>query len=57
MPNPGNGGSVVPTGARAELVRLVRRIQALTLELEVTRQGELNHADIEAKKCLLEQLR
>jgi hypothetical protein len=38
-------------------VRLVRRIQALTLELQEPRRRELDHADAEAKEGLLEQLR
>jgi hypothetical protein len=42
---------------RAELVRLVRRIQALTLELQKPRRRELDQADVEAKERLLEQLR
>ena len=42
---------------RAELVRLVRRIQELTLELKGPRRRELDHANVEAKERLLEQLR
>jgi hypothetical protein len=38
-------------------VRLVRGIQALTLELQEPRRRELDHADVEAKERLLEQLR
>ena len=56
MRNPGSGPAL-PPGARAELVRLVRRIQAPTLEREETGQRELDPAEIEAKKRLLEQLR
>jgi hypothetical protein len=46
-----------PRAERAELVRLVRRIQALTLELQEPRRRELDQADVEAKERLLEQLR
>jgi hypothetical protein len=42
---------------RAELVRVVRRIQELTLERQGPRRRELDHADVEAKERLLEQLR
>jgi hypothetical protein len=35
----------------------VLRIQALTLELEEDRRRELDHADVEAKQRLPEQLR
>jgi hypothetical protein len=38
-------------------VRLVRRIQALTLELQEPRRRVLDHADAEANERLLEQLR
>ena len=47
----------MPSSERSELVRLVRRIQALTLELEEPRRRELEQADVEAKERLLEQLR
>ena len=43
-----------PRAERAELVQLVRRIQALTLELQEPQQRELDHADVEAKESLLE---
>ena len=46
-----------PHAERAELVRLLRLIQALTLELQEPRRRELDHADVEAKERLLEQLR
>jgi hypothetical protein len=46
-----------PRAERAELVQLVRRIQALTLELQEPRRRELDHAGVEAKERLLEQLR
>jgi hypothetical protein len=35
----------------------VRRIQALTLELEERRRRELDQGDVEAEERLLEQLR
>jgi hypothetical protein len=46
-----------PRAGRSELVRLVRRVQALTLELQEPRPGEPDHADVEPKERLLEQLR
>ena len=57
MPKPDH---VRPSGRpveRAELVRLVRRIQALTFELQEPRRRELDDADVEVKERLLEQLR
>ena len=47
----------MPGSERSELVRLVRRIQALTIELHETRRLDLARADVEAKERLLEQLR
>ena len=57
MPKPDHARPSEPHAERAELVRLVRRIQALTLELQEPRRRELDHADVEAKERLLEQLR
>ena len=42
---------------RRELGRLVRQIQALTLELRELRQGEADAAELERKERTLEQLR
>jgi hypothetical protein len=49
--------SVTPLERRRELVRLVRRIQALTLELHDLRQGDGAHAELQTKERTLEQLR
>jgi hypothetical protein len=57
MPKPYHARPSGPRVERAELVRLVRRIQALTLELQEPRRRELDQADVEAKERLLEQLR
>lgn len=46
-----------PRGERRELVRLVRRIQALTLELHELRQRDGSTAELHAKERTLEQLR
>jgi len=57
MPKTDNRRPSEPHAERAELVRLLRLIQALTLELQEPRRRELDHADVEAKERLLEQLR
>jgi len=57
MPKLDHARTSKPRAERAELVRLVRRIQALTLELQEPRRRELDHADVEAKERLLDQLR
>jgi hypothetical protein len=57
MPKPDHARPSEPRPERAELVRLVRRIQALTLELQEPWRRELDQADLEAKERLLEQLR
>jgi hypothetical protein len=57
MPKPDQARPPGPPAERSELVRLVRRVQALTLELQEPRRRELDHADVEAKERLLEQLR
>jgi hypothetical protein len=45
-------------GARRELVALLQRIQALTLELHELRRGEESNSDeLDAKEHMLEQLR
>jgi hypothetical protein len=46
-----------PRGHRHELVRLVRRIQALTLEIYELRQREGRTPELQAKERRLEQLR
>jgi hypothetical protein len=56
MPNAGDGSPAEPPAARPELVQLVRRIEALTLELQEPRRNELDRADIEARERLREQL-
>ena len=42
---------------RREVVRLVRRIQALSLELEELRRREEDNPELRAKERALEQLR
>ena len=42
---------------RLELIRLIRRIQALTLELQELRRSERDAPDLDAKERRLEQLR
>jgi hypothetical protein len=46
-----------PAVKRRELVRLVRRIQALTLELHELRQHATSTPELAAKERALEQLR
>lgn len=46
-----------PTAERRELIRLVRRIQALTLELRTMQQLDGVEAELRAKERALEQLR
>jgi hypothetical protein len=46
-----------PPAKRRELVRLVRQIQDLTLELHELRQREGDNAELQAKERTLEQLR
>jgi hypothetical protein len=46
-----------PPAKRRELVRLVRQIQALTLELHELRQREGDNAELQANERTLEQLR
>jgi hypothetical protein len=46
-----------PRPERRELVRLVRRIQAVTLELHERRHREGDTPELEAKQRTLEQLR
>jgi hypothetical protein len=56
MPKPDHARPSEPHTERAELVRLVRRIQALTLELQEPRRRELDQTHVDAKERLLEQL-
>ena len=51
-----NVSQAEPRGERRELVRLVRRIQTLTLELQESRRREHTPA-VAAKERMLEQLR
>jgi predicted nucleic acid-binding Zn-ribbon protein len=47
-----------PSNERHELARLVRRIQALTLELQEPRRRHQPHTrELDAKEQMLEQLR
>jgi hypothetical protein len=46
-----------PHGERRELIRLVRRIQALTLELRELEQRAPSIPELHAKEQTLEQLR
>jgi hypothetical protein len=46
-----------PRGQRRELVRLIRRIQALTLELHELRAREGQTPELHARERTLEQLR
>jgi hypothetical protein len=47
----------VPPGGRRELVRLVRQIQALTLEVHELRQRRQAAPELPARERKLEQLR
>jgi hypothetical protein len=52
--------SVTPfesSSERLELIRLVHRIQALTLELQELRRNEGDTAELDAKERSLDQLR
>ena len=55
MRKPDHARPSAPLMERAELVRLVRRIQALALEVQEPRRRGLDRADVEAKERLLEQ--
>jgi hypothetical protein len=46
-----------PRGERGELLRLIRRIQALTLEVKTLRQLPCSSPELSAKERTLEQLR
>jgi hypothetical protein len=52
-----NPAALDPPGARGELVRLVRGIQALTLEVHELRSGEGAAPELAARERTLEQLR
>lgn len=45
-----------PSGARGELIRLIRRIQALTVELEELRRAPGAAREVETKERTREQL-
>jgi hypothetical protein len=51
-----NVSQAEPRGERRELVRLVRRIQTLTLDLQEARWRRLSPAEVEAKERMREQL-
>jgi hypothetical protein len=44
------------SGARRELIRLIRRIQALTIELEKLRRAAGTASEVEAKERTRDQL-
>jgi hypothetical protein len=46
-----------PGGERSELVRLVRRIQTLTLEVQELKLRQRGTGELQAKERTLEQLR
>ncbi len=46
-----------PRGERGELLRLIRRIQALTLELNTLRQLDGADPELQVRERALEQLR
>jgi hypothetical protein len=48
---------VATRGSNREVVRLVRRIQAITLEVRKLQQNETNDAELATKERALEQLR
>lgn len=57
MPNRRNPDQLEPRGTRRELVGLIRRIQALTLELAELRQRGGAGPELQAKERRLDQLR
>jgi hypothetical protein len=57
MPTTRNLNQCEPRGARRELVGLIRRIQALTLELAELRQRGGGTPELRAKEHTLDQLR
>lgn len=57
MPNRRNPDQLEPRGTRRELVGLIRRIQALTLELAELRQRGGACPGLQAKERRLDQLR
>ena len=56
-PTDRNANQFEPHGTRRELVGLIRRVQALTLELAELRQQGRASRELEAKELTLEQLR
>jgi hypothetical protein len=57
MPNRRNLNQFEPRGTRRELVGLIRRIQALTLELAELREHGGATPELRAKERTLDQLR
>jgi hypothetical protein len=57
MHTDGNLNPFESSSQRLELIRLVRLIQALTLELQELRRREGDTPDLDAKERRLEQLR
>lgn len=51
-----DSGAFVPRGPKRELIRVIRQIQALTLELSVLRQRGGRDAELRAKERTLDQL-
>jgi hypothetical protein len=50
-------GAFVPRGPRRELIRVIRQIQALTLELQVLRQRPGRDKEVREKERALDRLR
>lgn len=50
-------GAYVPRGPRRELIRVIRQIQALTLELQVLRQRVGRDTELREKERALDRLR
>jgi hypothetical protein len=57
MPNADDLSPFEESRERRELIRVVRRLQALTLELRELRARKREGAELEAKERALEQLR
>jgi hypothetical protein len=57
MPNADDVSPFDETSERRELIRVVRRLQAVTLELRELRARKRGGAELEAKERALEQLR
>jgi hypothetical protein len=57
MPTTHDAHQAEPSGERRELLHLIRRIQALTLELRALQQQDADARELRAKERALEQLR